>query len=184
MITEPLPVQSKETWSVSVLYEDTTIRERAMLMCDHLMRQFWSDIEFDFNWWRFSFLNDPVLAQQAARHATDADVIIIAVRAEGDLGTGIRTWLEQAVERRGVREGAFIALFCGDQGELRPAVGRKDDCLRALARKAGMDYFTEAPRVLPGSLPTSLDTYSHRAEQTTSVMEEILRRTPPARCTF
>lgn len=178
MTTNPLPTQSKETWSVSVLYEDTDTRERAMGMCDHLMRQFWSDIEFDFNWWRFSFLEDAVLARQASRHAVDADVLVIAMRRDSALSPAILDWLERTLAQRGVREGAFIALLGGDGRNLQPVARKNDAALRALAERAGMDYFTEAPSVLPGGLPASLDSYGHRAAQQSSVMEDILRHVP------
>ncbi len=179
MTTEPLPIQSKETWSVSVLYEDTETREHAMSMCDHLMRQFWSDIEFDFNWWRFSFLEDAVLARQACNHAMDADIFIVAVQRESELSPNLLEWLERALALRGVREGAFIALLSGGGSDARQTSGKNDASLRTLARRAGLDYFTEAPSVLPGGLPASLDSYSHRAEQHSSLMDDILRHTPP-----
>lgn len=178
MTTSPLPIQSKETWSVSVLYEDTDTRERAMGVCDHLMRQFWSDIEFDFNWWRFSFLEDAVLARQASGHAVDADILVIAVRGESELPPGVLDWLEQAVTVRGVREGAFIALLGGDSRDPRLMIRKNDAVLRALAQRAGMDYFTGSPNALPGGLPASLDSYGHRAAQQSSVMEDILRHMP------
>lgn len=179
-----LPTESKETWSVIVLYEDTDIRQRAMRVCDHLMRQFWSDIEFDFNWWRFGYLHDEVLAERAISHAADADAIILAARSEGDLSPTVKQWLEHAVERRGAREGAFIALFGGGESEGSLLSPRKDAYLRNLAQVAGMDYLTEAPNVLPGGLPDSLDKFSRRAAEHSSVMDDILRHTPPPTFSF
>jgi hypothetical protein len=172
------PAEARESWSVTVLYENTDVRQRAMRMCDHLMRQFWCDMEFDFNWWRFSFLEDPILARQAGRHLADADVIIFAARRENELPPTIRNWLEGHLETRGVREGAFIALF-GEEDEMPQADSRKDLYLRALAQRTGMEYLTEPPVALPGGLPDSLDMFSERAEEHTSIMENILRRTPP-----
>ena len=178
------PAQSKEVWSVTVLYEDTDVRERAMRVSDHLMRQFWSEIEFDFNWWRFAYLEDEVLASQAASHTMDADALIIAVQNEGDFSPTTRSWLEQAMAGRGVREGAFIALFGGEEGPLCRAATKKDAFLRSLAQRAGMDYLTGAPSVLPGGLPDSLDSFSRRAIQHSSVMDDILRHTPPPNLCF
>lgn len=172
------PAETRESWSVTVLYEDTDVRQRAMRMCDHLMRQFWSDIEFDFNWWRFSFLADPILARQAGRHLMDADVIIFAARRENELSPAITNWLESHLETRGVREGAFIALF-GQEDEQPKAGSRKDLYLRALAQRIGMDYLTEPPVALPGGLPDSLDMFSERAEEHTSIMDGILQREVP-----
>jgi len=173
-----MTAESRESWSVTLLYEDTDVRQRAMRMCDHLMRQFWSDIEFDFNWWRFTFLEDPILARQAGRHLTDADVVIFAARRENELPPTLRNWLEGHLETRGVREGAFIALFGEEDGPPR-ADSRKDLYLRALAQRNGMDYLTEPPAALPGRLPDSLDTFSQRAQQHSSVMDGILQREVP-----
>jgi len=177
------PATPRETWTVTVLYEDTDIRQRAMQVSDHLMRRFWSDIEFDFNWWRFSFLEDPVLARQAGRHLADSNVLILALRREGDLPASFKQWLEASLEARGVREGVLIALF-DEEGTPPPLGSRKDLGLRRLAQRSGMDYLTEAPNTLPGGLPNSLDGFSQRAEEHTSIIENILSHTPPARSYF
>jgi hypothetical protein len=57
-------------------------------------------------------------------------------------------------------------------------IRKNDAVLRALAQRAGMDYFTGSPNALPGGLPASLDSYGHRAAQQSSVMEDILRHMP------
>jgi hypothetical protein len=180
MNTYKLPTKSKETWSVTVLYEDTDNRQRAMQVGDHLMRQFWSEIEFDFNWWRLGFLEDPVLARQAGRHLADADVVILALSQAGELAAGLKRWLEEHLEVRPVRTGAFIVLF--DQADTASPFGSpKDRYLRALAQRYGMDYLTEAPTALPGRLPDSLDGFSQRAEEHTTIIEKILTHLPPPR---
>ena len=178
MSANALPAETRETWSVTVLYEDTEVRERAMRMCDHLMRQFWSDIEFDFDWWRAGFLEDAILARQAGSHIADADVLILAMHGERELPATLKSCLEVGLEKRGSRQGAFIALF-DDDLKLTPAPIRNDLYLRTLAQQHGMDYLTEAPAVLPGALPDSLDMFSERAEKHTSTMENILRQAPP-----
>lgn len=180
MNSNVLPAETKETWAVAVLYEDADVRQRALKVSDHLMRQFWSEIEFDFNWWRFSFLEDAVLAQQAGRHLVDADVIILALRRDGELPHNVRRWLEAHLDIRGVRVGAFIALF-DNEGSPPPTGCPKDVYLRRLAQRSGMDYLTGVPSALPGGLPDSLDGFSERAEEQTSIIESILSNTPPPR---
>jgi hypothetical protein len=177
MNANTLPAEARETWSVTVLYEDTQVRERAMRMCDHLMRQFWSELEFDFDWWRVSFLEDAILARQAESHVSDADLLIVAVHGESDLSVTLKRCLEAGLDERGVRQGAFIALF-DDEQKRTPAVLRNGFYLRTLAHRYGMDYLTEAPTALAGALPDSLDGFSERAEEHSSVMEDILRQTP------
>lgn len=169
----------KESWSVTVLYEDTEVRQRAMQVCDHLMRHFWSEIEFDFNWWRFSFLTEQVLAERAASHLWDSDAIIIALQPDGQLPMQLAAWLEQSMARRGIRGGAFIALFGAEGDSPAQAAPATNAKLRALAQRSGMDYLTEAPNVLPGSLPDSLDNFNQRAEEHTTIMDNILKYPPP-----
>lgn len=180
MNAQALPTAARETWNVTVLYEDTDIRQRAMDVSDLLMRRFWSDIEFDFNWWRFSFLDDPMLARQASRHLSDSNVLILSLRRKNELSANLKRWLEQSLDARGVREGAFIALF--DEAGTPPPTGSHQDLyLRSLAQRSGMDYLTEAPDVLPGGLPDSLDGFTARAEEHTTFMERILSSAPPPR---
>jgi hypothetical protein len=91
----------------------------------------------------------------------------------------VREWLETAMGRRGVREGAFIVLFGGEAEGVRLTFPQKDVFLRALARRAGMDYLTGAPNALPGGLPDSLDSFSRRAEEHSTIIENMLRQPPP-----
>src|SRR5437899_10601275 len=78
-------LQPTETWSVVVLYEDKETRERAMAMCDQLVKKFWSEVEFDFSWWRSDFLTDPTMAHVAAQDARAADFVIYCSSPESDL---------------------------------------------------------------------------------------------------
>jgi hypothetical protein len=178
MTANMMPAKTTETWSVAVVYENTEMRQRAMQVCDHLIHRFWSEIEFDLKWWRFDFLQDEVLSQRAASQVSVADVVIVAAAVEGKLPAGVGAWLERSLSRREEREGMFIALLgAGDNPFHRPDVSM-DAVLRRLAHRAGMDYFTEAPAALPGSLPDSLENYSQRAEEHTTIIESILKHAP------
>jgi len=169
--------EPKESWSVVVVYEDTVARDRAMELCDNLVREFWSNIEFNFNWWRFSYLQERLLAEEATAHALTARVIIFAAPPQEDLPKAVQDWVESWVDKRAEREGAVIGL-AATGGAFAPG-SAQDLYVRSVARRAGLDYLTEALPVLPGALPNSLDTYSQRAAQKTSVLDEILSYAPP-----
>jgi len=169
--------EPKESWSVVVVYEDTFARDRAMQLCDHLVREFWSNIEFDFHWWRFSYLGERLLAEEAAAHALTARVIIFATTPQAGLPLVVQDWVESWVDKRGEREGVVIGL--ATTGGAYPCGSAADVYVRSVARRAGMDYLTEALPVAPGTLPNSLDTYRQRAAQKTSVLDEILSHAPP-----
>jgi hypothetical protein len=102
--------EPKQTWSVVVVYENATTRERAMSVCDHLVRQFWTDIEFQFHWWRTDFLEVGDIATSAASDAAAADFVIVCAGAERELSPGVKAWFESWVGRRSGHEGALVHL--------------------------------------------------------------------------
>src|SRR3974377_2150458 len=145
---------TKEIWSVVVVYESTATRERAMSVCDHLVKQFWSEVEFSFRWWRTDFLEDAALATSAAIDAATANFIIFCAGVECDLTPAAAEWFDSWVERRNGREGALI--------DLTEVVGAPDGrgqrlqaYLRGVARRAMMDYLTRVSSGIMGGLPDS-----------------------------
>lgn len=114
---------AEEKWSVVVLYEDKLTRDRAMSLCDRLVRNFWSEVEFDFRWWRTDFLNDARIAQTAAADATAADVFIFSSAPESDLSAAFLPWFDDWSARREPREGMFLDL-ADAEAQSRPLVQR------------------------------------------------------------
>lgn len=167
-----------ETWSVVVLYEDKATRERAMTTCDHLVKQFWAEVEFDFHWWRTDFLVDPRLAQSAGFDARDANVIIFSSLPETELSPVVLHWFDQWGEQRADRDGLFLDLTYAAV-PATPLISRKQSRLRDIASRARLDYVTRFPPQLGGTLPNSWQNAEARAAQVTSVLDEILHRVPP-----
>ena len=169
---------AEETWSVIVLYEDNATRDRALAVCDHLVKQFWAEVEFDFHWWRTSFLADTPLAQTAAQDARGADVIIFSSLPEGEFSREVLQWFEQWADERGEREGMLLGLT--QPSALTPCPDTpKQLCLREIANRANLDYLTQIPSQLVGALPNSWQNAEARAGQFTSVLDEILNTLPP-----
>ena len=169
---------TKSGWSVVVVYEDLAARERAVSFCDQLVGRFWERRELEVNWWPFALLEQAESAAEAAERAARADLIVFSACSEGDFPTAIRVWIECWLDRRGEREGLLAGL-------LEPAAapagreGPKHHCLRKAAHRADMDYLTQVPQGISRAMPDSLDSFSRRAEQMTSVLDEILRHQPP-----
>ena len=67
----------KEACTVLVLYEDQATRQRGLAACDYLMNNFWTEVEFEFHWWRTDFLADASLAAAAAAKASEASLIFL-----------------------------------------------------------------------------------------------------------
>ena len=166
-----------ETWSVVVLYEDKPTRDRAMATCDHLVRQFWTEVEFDFHWWRMDFLADPGMAQTAALDAREADIIIFS-SAEAEFSPVILRWFDQWPEQRGGREGILLDLTHAPPTSMQ-IIARKQIFLRQVANHAGLDYLTRLPLQIESTLPNSWQNAEARAGQVTTVLDEILNKLPP-----
>ena len=171
--------EAAETWSVVVLYEDKDTRERAMAMCDQLVKKFWSEVEFDFSWWRTDFLRDPAMAHVAANDARTADFIIFCSSPESDLTPAVAKWFATWTGGREGRQGALLDLSYAADG-LSPHYERKHADLRDLAHRAGLDYLTRIPQALRGNMPESWEIVQTRATQVTSVLDEILHYPPPS----
>ena len=168
----------KEAWCIVVVYEDSAARERAVGFCDQLVGRFWEQFEFEVNWWSFNLLGQVESAREAAEKAAQADLIVFSTTPEGDFPTAVKQWIEGWLGRRGDREGLLAGL-------LEPAPrtglrqGAKHHCLRKAAHRADMDYLTQLPPDISRAIPDSLDSYSSRADQVSSVLNDILRRQPP-----
>ncbi len=148
-----------ETLAVVVVYEDTLTRDRALAVCDELVQQFWTKVEFEFNWWRETFLTDSIIAGEASWYATNADLIIFSIHAEGELSSGTTAWIETWLDKREKRDGALIVLL-GTPADPKTAGDLKPRYLRRIAQRGGLDYLSS---ILP---------ITQRARQTTSVPDQ------------
>jgi hypothetical protein len=171
-------VQAKETWSVLVVYEDPAGRERAVGFCDQLVSRFWARCEFDISWWPFTLLHQAPAAKEAAAKAACADLIVFSATPEGDFPCAIKAWIETWLQQRGDREGMLVGLLelsgCESDRE-----GKKHLCLRNAAHRGAMDFLTQLPEEMSRSMPDSLDSYTLRADQVTSLLDDILHQPVP-----
>jgi hypothetical protein len=171
-------VEGKGVWSIVVVYEDAAARERAVAFCDQLVSRYWAQLEFNLSWCSFAVLEDAGSANDAAQKAVCADLVAFATSPEGDLPLPVKTWVETWLARRGDREGILVGL-------LEPVVGAgglegpKHHYLRRAARHGAMDYLTHVPQDISFSIPESLDSYTERADQVTSLLDDILRQQVP-----
>jgi hypothetical protein len=179
-VIKPTPEseENKEIWFVVVLYDDAATRQRAMEVCDHLAKRFWSEVELKFHWWRTDFLEDAGMAATAADNSRNADFIVVCVMPDGDLPPEVKQWFEAWITRREGREGALIDLT-PTTGSSPLAAQRKKTFLRDAAHRAGMDYLTNFPPVINRALPDSFESATLRATQMTTVLDGILHHSPP-----
>lgn len=171
-------VEGKGVWSIVVVYEDAAARERAVAFCDQLVSRYWAELEFNLSWWSFAGLEDAGSAKDAAEKAVCADLVAIAAEPEGDFPQPVKSWVETWLTQRGDREGMLVGLLelVAGTGSLE---GQKHHYLRHAAHHGAMDYLTHVPQDISLSIPESLDSYTQRADQVTSLLDDILRQQAP-----
>jgi hypothetical protein len=165
----------KATWSVVILFEDAQTREQAVKFCHQLVERFWTHCEFRLTWMEFCALADPNAARDAHAKACGADVIVFATRPEGPVPAVVTEWVESSLANRTDREGTLAGLI-DTSTILTGWAAEKHAWLRSVAHRAGMDYLTDVPQDITTSIPDSLESFSERAQQVTSVLDEILHK--------
>ena len=168
--------------AVVVVYEDSSIRERAVHFCGRLIEAQRSP-ELNLEWCSFPVLNEPALAHAAVEKAARADVVVFAMDARGDLPEPVKLWIEKWLNKRGEREGAIVGLLHRDES-WQGVASFREIYLRHAARRAGMDYLSHAAPTLRRAMPDSLDSFSERAGRVTSVLDGILQARPYSQPAF
>jgi hypothetical protein len=175
-ITRRKDVEASKERCVVVVYETPAIREHAVRFCERLAEECECMPVSEMNWWSFHLLTLPAEGRDAAQKAADADVVVFAMKAGGDLPQDIKLWIENWLNRRGEREGAVVGLLAREAPhDIAPF---REIYLRHIARRAGMDYLSHAAPTATKAIPDSLDSYSQRAGQVTSVLDDILHTHP------
>jgi hypothetical protein len=166
----------KPTWSVAVLYDDVEAREAATVFCDQLVQKFWAEFQFDVSWWPFTAAKEPRAAKEAAKKAAQAELLIFAPHPDREIPPELVDWVELWLTLRGRREGAMART-----GTASTHAGARNELyLRNVAHRAGVDYLTDVPQTIRESIPESPESCTARAEQMTSVLDEILHHSPRA----
>jgi len=170
--------EAKAVCRVVVVYEDAAARDRAVAFCDQLVGRFWNRFEFEVNWWSFAHLEAATSAHDSAGQAAQADLVIFAAAPEGDFPSSVPAWLETWIDQRADREGMLVGLMEAAES-LGPLQSQKHHYLRHAAHRGAMDYLTQVPDEISRTIPDSLDSYSQRAGQVTSLLDDILHQPVP-----
>jgi hypothetical protein len=127
-------------FKIVVAYEDFDAGLRAKEMLERLSQQLIPEFEVSRDVWKFELLGHPQLRKQAAREASEADMILIAARAESELLPHVTSWIDEWASNRNGRVAALVALLDQEQeneNELPPLCA----LLQQTAERAGMDFF-------------------------------------------
>ena len=172
-VTEPF---TPEVFSVVVLYEDRPTRDRAVGVCRHMAAQVGDEIEFNFSWWKFDFLQDADLAQQAAEAAMNADMLVVSANPGRGLALSFTEWVEVWLPRRGDRESILVVLIGSEQDTVADAA---TEYLRGIANRARMDYLAKPLLALSAGTNKPAASVSNRAQAKAPVLGDLLRRPHP-----
>ena len=166
---------SGEIWRGLVLYEDAPAREFAARASRVLSASPSSEESRQVFWHSFSALADAATSRDLATLATQADLIVFSAPRTGDWPTELKLWIESWILQRGEREGVIVGILIPEDptGSVEIA-SLKEVYLRHAAHRAGMDYLNEVPPGISHAIPDSLDSFSARAGQITSLLDEIL----------
>jgi len=174
-ITEKSEVKAPRTKCIAVIYETPAIREHAVKFCERLAQE-QKSAGMEMNWWSFQLLSHPAVRGDAVEKAAEADVVVFAMEAGGDLPDEIKRWIEQWLNKRGEREGALVGLL--QRKEPREVASFREIYLRHAARRGGMDYLSHVAPTARKAIPDSIDSFSERAGRMTSVLSNILHKHP------
>ena len=147
---------------MGVVYEDTATHVRALQTYDYLLAHAGSEFEFQFSWWSFDLLQEARRAEDAARIAEAADLVIFSIRLGKELSRQLKAWIESWIAHRAGRPGAIAALFCPPHTETAGTNGRRA-YLQAVAKNAGLDFLAHEADLLLTAYFAELDDLVHHA---------------------
>ena len=155
-------VENENRSTVVVIYDDSTMRARALTACDYLVSQLWENVELDFYWWRTDFLEDANMSRAAAHYAIGADFLIICSTGTENQSQTLEAWFESWIRERDQHAGALIDLSL-----LQTSPNRLPSFLRGIAERGKLDYLAstetsnsnQPPGKLASILPASTDRF-------------------------
>jgi hypothetical protein len=164
-------LHQSEAVCCTVTYEDTVSRDRALRLCDDLVRALWKELEFEFSWWRFDYLGDETIARAAAESALKSDIAIFSVRSGFQLPVPVRAWAEDWAGRRLQEAGVLVALIgTVNTVEITPV----HTYLRRIATRASMDYLPPLPELGSRRSAMSFEEIERRANGRSTLLNDIL----------
>jgi hypothetical protein len=128
----------------------------------------------EFDWAAFRNIENNTVGEAFFQKAASAATLIVAARSEGEFSPRLKSWLDRWAFKRANTRGILIGLFADRKATNLPTT--KELFLRQMAHQGGVEYRSHLTAT--GLVPDSLESYSERAGQVTSVLDGILRNRP------
>jgi hypothetical protein len=167
--------EPKYPFDLVVAYEDTTTRNRAMQLYDHLAQQLLDDYDFQVSWWKLDHLDNPRLCEQAADAAAVANMVVVSLRGDQQMPVILNRWLQGWLSRKDHQKSALVVLL-GAKGQPTDEARRMQSHLQQAARQAKMDFFAHAYELDELEKAYTPESVARRAHTVTPVLEEILQQ--------
>ena len=167
--------------NVLILYEDYGTGLRAKRSLDLLPDQLRANARLSTRLWRTQLLANPLLSEQAAREGAAADVIILSLHGQASLPSEVQTWLGSWLRHKQQRPYALGVLLDAE------AVNHGNDhpilhYLQPVAASARVDLFHGFSETPIAELDVAMDEINRRARQSSTLLDDMLRRTEPRSC--
>jgi len=163
---------------VVLVYEDLATGLRARQAFDHLVDQLELEADFRLNLWNFGLLRDPAHRQEAAREASDADIIVLSAHGQGELPAQVKAWLREWLELNADRPTALVASL-DESVKDQSSENRILAHLRSLAAEAGAELILHFGPPARPETDLTVESIRERVETSSALLEEILHRHAP-----
>jgi len=143
-----------------------------------LTEDFWQELDFGTTWWRFRYLDDPLIAQAAALSAVESDILLFSAPADSRPTPRVSSWLNLWVPQRDQALGVMVPLFYPSTADALSNSPWMTE-LEEVAARTGIELLLSADlRESPLLSPANRE-MQHRSRQVGDVMDSILRRGRP-----
>jgi hypothetical protein len=175
---EPSPETALEegpSLNMAILYEDRETGLRAKRTSDRLAARLPWERPTHVHLWRFDLLRQPALCTEVANAAVRADVVLLSAHGQHGLPEAVSTWLTGWLGRQSDAPPALVLLLDAAAEQTAPA-RQMLGWLQAAAAKAGVDLFFNFGELTGRADYGSFAELQRRAETTTTILAETLRR--------
>jgi streptogramin lyase len=128
---------------IVIASEDANGAVRAREVSEHLARELSPGAEVSSEVWRFNFLRHEDVRNVAAASITDADIVVVSARDDGELPPHVKIWIEDWLPVPRERPTALLALVDRHPGT-PPTLPSVSSYLLRIARRTGMNFYLEA----------------------------------------
>jgi len=131
-------LEAKPACGILILHEDLSGYTLAAEVCRRVMDRFGGELEFNIKCWNFVALSDDNCARHAARAASAAEIILLALPS-AEVPSEFEVWHAKHLPD-GVKSGGALALVLNERGASPVSLERLLLRLHRVAARLGWDF--------------------------------------------